>query len=104
MKHDSCIGVLGEDVARNGLWGQYRGFLEGLGTSVVGTRPVIKMRIFDFVFCAMDELVNRMARSGTSSAVRPSRRGEFASPLAPGAIQQRATHRRSKRGLLLCQV
>ena len=74
--------MLGEDVARGGLFGQYRGFLDefgadrvvstpisestimgaGLGAALVGTRPIIEMRIFDFVMCAMDELVNQIAK------------------------------------------
>ncbi len=82
MRRDPSIWVLGEDVARGGLFGQYRGFLEefgesrivstpisesvimgaGLGAALVGTRPVIEMRIFDFVMCAMDELVNQIAK------------------------------------------
>jgi pyruvate/2-oxoglutarate/acetoin dehydrogenase E1 component len=82
MRRDSRVWVLGEDVARGGLFGQYRGFLEefgaervvstpisestimgaGLGAALVGTRPVIEMRIFDFVMCAMDELVNQIAK------------------------------------------
>ncbi len=82
MRRDPSIWVLGEDVARGGLFGQYRGFLEefgesrivstpisesvimgaGLGAALVGTRPIIEMRIFDFVMCAMDELVNQVAK------------------------------------------
>ena len=82
MRRDPTIWVLGEDVARGGLWGQYRGFLDefgperivstpisestimgaGLGAALVGTRPIIEMRIFDFVMCAMDELVNQIAK------------------------------------------
>ncbi len=82
MRRDPRVWVLGEDVARGGLFGQYRGFLEefgaarvvstpisestimgaGLGAALVGTRPVIEMRIFDFVMCAMDELVNQVAK------------------------------------------
>jgi pyruvate dehydrogenase E1 component beta subunit len=82
MRRDARVWVLGEDVARGGLWGQYRGFLEefgserivstpisestimgaGLGAALVGTRPIIEMRIFDFVMCAMDELVNQVAK------------------------------------------
>lgn len=82
MRRDPRVWVLGEDVARGGLWGQYKGFLEefgpervvstpisesvimgaGLGAALVGTRPVIEMRIFDFVMCAMDELVNQIAK------------------------------------------
>jgi pyruvate dehydrogenase E1 component beta subunit len=82
MRRDSRVWVLGEDVARGGLFGQYRGFLDefgpervvstpisestimgaGLGAALVGTRPIIEMRIFDFVMCAMDELVNQIAK------------------------------------------
>jgi acetoin:2,6-dichlorophenolindophenol oxidoreductase subunit beta len=82
MRADKRIWVLGEDVARGGLWGQYRDFLPefgperivstpisestimgaGLGAALVGTRPIIEMRIFDFVMCAMDELVNQIAK------------------------------------------
>src|SRR6056297_1908791 len=79
MRADPTIWVLGEDVASGGLWGQYRDFIDefgpqrivstpisestimgaGLGAALVGTRPIIEMRIFDFVMCAMDELVNQ---------------------------------------------
>jgi pyruvate dehydrogenase E1 component beta subunit len=82
MRRDGRVWVLGEDVARGGLFGQYRGFLEefgadrvvstpisestimgaGLGAALVGTRPIIEMRIFDFAMCAMDELVNQIAK------------------------------------------
>jgi pyruvate dehydrogenase E1 component beta subunit len=82
MHRDPRVWVLGEDVARGGLFGQYRGFLDafgpervvstpisestimgaGLGAALVGTRPIIEMRIFDFVMCAMDELVNQIAK------------------------------------------
>jgi pyruvate dehydrogenase E1 component beta subunit len=82
MRRDNRVWVLGEDVARGGLWGQYKGFAEefgaeravstpisestimgaGLGAALVGTRPIIEMRIFDFVMCAMDELVNQIAK------------------------------------------
>src|SRR4051794_35946759 len=82
MRRDERVFVLGEDVARGGLWGQYRDFLgefgeervvstpiseatimgAGLGAALVGTRPIIEMRIFDFVMCAMDELVNQIAK------------------------------------------
>jgi pyruvate dehydrogenase E1 component beta subunit len=82
MRRDPTVWVLGEDVARGGLYGQYRDFLAefgpervvstpisestimgaGLGSALVGTRPIIEMRIFDFVMCAMDELVNQIAK------------------------------------------
>jgi len=82
MRRDERVWVLGEDVARGGLWGQYKDFLSefgeqrvvstpisestimgaGLGSALVGMRPIIEMRIFDFVMCAMDELVNQIAK------------------------------------------
>jgi pyruvate/2-oxoglutarate/acetoin dehydrogenase E1 component len=82
MRRDARVWVLGEDVARGGLWGQYKDFLgefgaervvstpiseatimgAGLGSALVGMRPIIEMRIFDFVMCAMDELVNQIAK------------------------------------------
>jgi pyruvate dehydrogenase E1 component beta subunit len=82
MRRDPTVWVMGEDVARGGLYGQYREFLPefgaervvstpisestimgaGLGAALVGTRPIIEMRIFDFVMCAMDELVNQIAK------------------------------------------
>ncbi len=82
MRADPTIWVLGEDVASGGLWGQYRDFIDefgpqrivstpisestimgaGLGAALVGTRPIIEMRIFDFVMCAMDELVDQIAK------------------------------------------
>jgi pyruvate dehydrogenase E1 component beta subunit len=83
MRRDRRVWVLGEDVARGGLFGQYRGFAEefgpervvstpiseatimgaGLGAALVGTRPIVEMRIFDFALCAMDELVNQIAKA-----------------------------------------
>ena len=82
MRRDPRVWVLGEDVARGGLWGQYKDFLgefgaervvstpisestimgAGLGSALVGMRPIIEMRIFDFTMCAMDELVNQIAK------------------------------------------
>ncbi len=82
MRRDPRVWVLGEDVARGGLWGQYRDFFgefgaervvstpisestimgAGLGSALVGMRPIIEMRIFDFTMCAMDELVNQIAK------------------------------------------
>lgn len=82
MRRDPRVWVLGEDVGSGGLWGQYKGCPEefgpdrvvstpisestimgaGLGAALVGTRPIIEMRIFDFVMCAMDELVNQIAK------------------------------------------
>ncbi len=82
MRRDGTIWVLGEDVHFGGIFQQYRGLLQefgaarvvntpiaestimgaGLGAALVGTRPVIEMRIADFVMPAIDELVNQIAK------------------------------------------
>lgn len=82
MRLDPTVWVLGEDVRFGGIFGQYKGLLDefgpervvdtpisestimgaGLGAALVGTRPVIEMRIADFVMPAMDELVNQIAK------------------------------------------
>jgi pyruvate/2-oxoglutarate/acetoin dehydrogenase E1 component len=82
MRRDSRVWCLGEDLARGGVFGQYAGLAEefgsqrvvstpiseamimsvGLGAALAGTRPVVEMRISDFTLCAMDELVNQVAK------------------------------------------
>ncbi len=82
MRRDPSVWVLGEDVRHGGIFGQYRGLVDefgpdrivdtpisestimgaGLGAALVGTRPVIEMRIADFAMPAMDELVNQIAK------------------------------------------
>jgi len=83
MRRDPTVWVLGEDVRHGGVFGQYKGLMAefggtrvvdtpiaeatimgaGLGAALVGTRPVIEMRIADFVLPAMDELVNQIAKA-----------------------------------------
>jgi pyruvate dehydrogenase E1 component beta subunit len=82
MRCDARVWCLGEDLARGGVFGQYAGLAEefgsqrvvstpiseamimsvGLGAALAGTRPVVEMRIADFTLCAMDELVNQVAK------------------------------------------
>lgn len=82
MRRDPRIWLLGEDLRRGGVFGQYAGFVEefgpervvstpiseamiasvGLGAALAGTRPVVEMRIADFALCAMDEIVNQIAK------------------------------------------
>jgi acetoin:2,6-dichlorophenolindophenol oxidoreductase subunit beta len=82
MRRDERIWVLGEDVQAGGIFQQYKGLFQefgglrvvntpiaestimgaGLGAALVGTRPVIEMRIADFVMPAIDELVNQIAK------------------------------------------
>jgi len=82
MRRDPRVWALGEDLGLGGIFGQYKGLIEefgparivstpiaeatimgaGLGAALVGTRPVIEMRIADFALCAIDELVNQLAK------------------------------------------
>lgn len=83
MRRDRTVWLLGEDVRHGGVFAQYKGLMDefgpsrvvdtpiaeatimgaGLGAALVGTRPVIEMRIADFVMPAMDELVNQIAKA-----------------------------------------
>jgi len=83
MQADSAVVVLGEDVGRGGIFGQYKGLLErfgaqrvidtpiseaailgaGVGMALAGLRPVVEMRVVDFALCGMDELVNQAAKN-----------------------------------------
>jgi pyruvate dehydrogenase E1 component beta subunit len=82
MRRDPLVWAMGEDLAQGGIFGQYAGLVEefgaervvstpiseatimgaGLGAALAGTRPVIEMRIADFALCAIDELVNQIAK------------------------------------------
>jgi pyruvate dehydrogenase E1 component beta subunit len=83
MAADPRVVVLGEDVGRGGIFGQYRGLQErfgaervidtpiseaailgaGVGMALAGLRPVVEMRVVDFALCGMDELVNQAAKN-----------------------------------------
>ena len=83
MAADERVVVLGEDVGRGGIFGQYRGLQQrfgpervidtpiseaailgaGVGMALAGLRPVVEMRVVDFALCAMDELVNQAAKN-----------------------------------------
>ena len=83
MQADARVVVLGEDVGRGGIFGQYRGLQEtfgeervidtpiseaaimgaGVGMALAGLRPVVEMRVVDFALCGMDELVNQAAKN-----------------------------------------
>lgn len=83
MAADSRIVVLGEDVGRGGIFGQYRGLQQrfgaarvvdtpiseatimgaGVGMALAGNKPVVEMRVLDFALCAMDEIVNQAAKN-----------------------------------------
>jgi pyruvate dehydrogenase E1 component beta subunit len=83
MARDPLVWALGEDLGRGGIFRQYAGLAEkfgpgrivstpiseatimgaGLGAALAGTRPVIEIRIADFGLCAVDELVNQIAKA-----------------------------------------
>ncbi|MDM0078376.1 transketolase C-terminal domain-containing protein [Variovorax sp. J2P1-59] len=83
MEADPNVVVLGEDVGRGGIFGQYKGLQDafgaervidtpiseaaimgaGVGMALAGLRPVVEMRVVDFALCGMDELVNQAAKN-----------------------------------------
>ena len=91
MTEDERVVVLGEDLGRGGVFGQYRvehsGVLTPLqqrfgpgrlidtpisestimgaavGMALAGLKPVVEMRVVDFALCAIDELVNQAAKN-----------------------------------------
>ncbi len=83
MQADPRVVVLGEDVGRGGIFGQYAGLQQrfgaervidtpiseaailgaGVGMALAGLRPVVEMRVVDFALCAMDEIVNQAAKN-----------------------------------------
>jgi pyruvate dehydrogenase E1 component beta subunit len=83
MELDANVVVLGEDVGRGGIFGQYKGLQErfgsnriidtpiseaaimgaGVGMALAGLRPVVEMRVVDFALCGMDEIVNQAAKN-----------------------------------------
>lgn len=83
MRADERVVVVGEDVGRGGIFGQYKGLQQefgaqrvidtpiseaaimgaGVGMALAGLRPVIEMRVVDFALCGMDEIVNQAAKN-----------------------------------------
>jgi pyruvate dehydrogenase E1 component beta subunit len=83
METDPNVVVLGEDVGRGGIFGQYKGLQQqfggeriidtpiseaailgsGVGMALAGLRPVVEMRVADFALCGMDEMVNQAAKN-----------------------------------------
>jgi len=83
MQRDRCVFILGEDVGRmGGLFKVTVGLLEefgpsrvidapiseaaiagaGVGSALVGTRPVIEFQFLDFITLGMDQVVNHAAK------------------------------------------
>ncbi len=83
MEVDPSVLVLGEDVGRGGIFGQYAGLQQqfgkqrvidtpiseatimgaGVGMALAGLRPIVELRVTDFALCAMDEIVNQAAKN-----------------------------------------
>lgn len=83
MAADANVVVIGEDVGRGGIFGQYLGLQQkfgpervidtpiseaaimgaGVGMALAGLRPVVEMRVVDFALCGMDEIVNQAAKN-----------------------------------------
>jgi pyruvate dehydrogenase E1 component beta subunit len=83
MAADDRVVVIGEDVGRGGIFGQYAGLQKvfgpervvdtpiseaaimgaGVGMALAGLRPVVEMRVVDFALCGMDEIVNQAAKN-----------------------------------------
>lgn len=83
MQADPRVVVMGEDVGRGGIFGQYQGLQaqfgtervidtpiseaaimgSGVGMALAGLRPVVEMRVVDFALCGMDEIVNQAAKN-----------------------------------------
>ena len=83
MAHDARVVVVGEDVGRGGIFGQYKGLQEqfgatrvidtpiseaaimgsGVGMALAGMKPVVEMRVVDFALCGLDEIVNQAAKN-----------------------------------------
>jgi pyruvate dehydrogenase E1 component beta subunit len=83
MAADARVVVLGEDVGRGGIFGQYLGLQQrfgpgrvidtpiseatimgaAVGLALAGCRPVVEMRVIDFALCAMDEVINQAAKN-----------------------------------------
>lgn len=82
MARDETVFVAGEDVRVGGPFGTEAGLYEkygdkrivntaiselaltgiGVGSAIVGLRPIIEIMIMDFVSVAMDQIVNQMAK------------------------------------------
>jgi pyruvate/2-oxoglutarate/acetoin dehydrogenase E1 component len=82
MSEDERVWVLGEDVAEGGAYGATQGLRDhfgagrvrntpiseaaivgfSVGAAMTGTRPVPEIMHMDFIACAMDQVVNQMAK------------------------------------------
>ena len=84
MRRDPEVFLMGEDVATfGGVWGVSAGMLEefgedrirdtpiseaaivgaGLGSAMMGMRPIVEIMFGDFLMCAGDQIVNQVAKA-----------------------------------------
>jgi pyruvate/2-oxoglutarate/acetoin dehydrogenase E1 component len=114
MRRDPTVIILGEDIGIfGGVFHVTHGLLEefgpervwdtpvseagfmgiGVGAALTGLRPIVEMQYADFIFCAMDQVVNQATK------IRLMSGGQASVPLvirAPqGAIQRGAQHSQS---------
>ncbi|MCL2128665.1 MAG: alpha-ketoacid dehydrogenase subunit beta, partial [Treponema sp.] len=83
MRRDPSVFVMGEDVETfGGIFGCTKGLLAefghdrirntpiseaafcgaGLGAALTGLRPVVEVQYVDFILCAMDQVINQIAK------------------------------------------
>jgi pyruvate dehydrogenase E1 component beta subunit len=82
MKRDQSVFLMGEDIRIGGGFGVTKGLYErfgeervrntpisetgfvgaAIGAAVMGMRPIVEFQFGDFVFCAMDQIVNEAAK------------------------------------------
>jgi pyruvate dehydrogenase E1 component beta subunit len=91
MRRDSSVFVMGEDVeTMGGVFGCTKGLLAefghdrirntpiseaafcgaGLGAALTGLRPVVELQYVDFILCAMDQVINQIAKYRYASGGR----------------------------------
>jgi pyruvate dehydrogenase E1 component beta subunit len=110
MERDPGVFILGEDVRIGGGFGVTRGLVDlfgkervldmpvsetgfsglGIGAAISGMRPVVEYQFGDFVFCAMDQIVNEAAKLRYMSAGQVSVPVTFRLPV--GANRRGAQH------------
>ncbi len=82
MQRDEKVFVMGEDVTTAGVWGITKGLCDmfgservrdtpiseggfmgaGVGAAILGMRPVVEVRFADFMFVALDQVINQAAK------------------------------------------
>jgi pyruvate/2-oxoglutarate/acetoin dehydrogenase E1 component len=119
MENDADVFLIGEDIAIGGGFGVTRGLFErfgkmrvmdtpiseagfvgaSIGAAVMGMRPVAEFQFGDFVFCAMDQIVNEAAKLRYMSG------GQVTVPivlrLPVGANRRAAQHAQCSEGIFL---